>query len=277
MNNFRRSLEEIVQVVKIADTTLKKRLDEFKKTPSGELTVGDFRSVWLDAEVDPPAYTKGREKEEEERLAKESEEEPAKKRSSRKGKRKRLDSEEEDGRSSASVEPKPEPESEPDLLNTGILTGTTVTEPEKIPLFYPEPEDDMDSPIANDDVALPEMVPIEETASTAVAEEVSTYLNTEQGVQLTGALDEAEERRLAEIGVVDELTGLDEEELDRFILGEAEVKIKERVWVEMNREYLEALAGRPFPSFEHAVFAKRTGSSQRKGTNLRRKPRKVGK
>jgi transcription factor IIIB 90 kDa subunit len=30
MNNFRRSVEEIVQVVKIADTTLKKRLDEFK-------------------------------------------------------------------------------------------------------------------------------------------------------------------------------------------------------------------------------------------------------
>ena len=67
MNNFRRSVEEIVQVVKIADTTLKKRLDEFKATPSGSLTLADFRNVWLDEEMDPPAFTKGREREEAER------------------------------------------------------------------------------------------------------------------------------------------------------------------------------------------------------------------
>ena len=37
--------------------------------------------------------------------------------------------------------------------------------------------------------------------------------------------------------------GLDEDELDRFILTEEEVRVKERVWVEINRDYLEALAG----------------------------------
>ena len=41
----------------------------------------------------------------------------------------------------------------------------------------------------------------------------------------------------------DELLGLDEEELDRFILTDEEVRIKERVWVEMNKDYLEAIAG----------------------------------
>ena len=64
MNNFRRSVAEIVQVVKIADTTLKKRLEEFRRTPSGALTLADFRTVWLEDEMDPPAYTKGKEKEE---------------------------------------------------------------------------------------------------------------------------------------------------------------------------------------------------------------------
>ncbi|KAE9396443.1 cyclin-like protein [Gymnopus androsaceus JB14] len=73
MNHFRRSVEEIVQVVKIADTTLKKRLEEFKNTPSGALTLADFRTVWLEDEVDPPAYTKGREKEEADKLAAEQE------------------------------------------------------------------------------------------------------------------------------------------------------------------------------------------------------------
>jgi transcription factor IIIB subunit 2 len=62
MNNFRRSVEETVQVVKIADTTLRKRLDEFKKTPSGNLTLADFRTVWLEDEMDPPAFTKAKEK-----------------------------------------------------------------------------------------------------------------------------------------------------------------------------------------------------------------------
>ncbi|KAH8829500.1 BRF1-domain-containing protein, partial [Flagelloscypha sp. PMI_526] len=63
MNGFNRSVEEIVQIVKIADTTLKKRLDEFKNTPSGQLSVADFRNVWLDEECNPPAFLRAREAE----------------------------------------------------------------------------------------------------------------------------------------------------------------------------------------------------------------------
>lgn len=242
MNNFRRSVEEIVQVVKIADTTLKKRLDEFKNTPSGELTVGDFRSVWLEAEVDPPAFTKGREKEEEERLAREGGEEVVKKmkKKKRKGKRKREDSDEEE-LETLETELKlstPAPAIDPALLNAGILAGTS-TEPQ--PLFLPEPEDYPET--CDSTLVASSSMPIEDTVSTAVAEEVSTFLSTTQGTQLSEALDEAEQRRLAEIEVGDELTGLDEEELDRFLLTDEEVKVKERVWVEINRDYLEALAG----------------------------------
>ena len=58
MNNFRRSVQEIVQVVKIADTTLKKRLDEFKATASGNLSIQDFRTTWETTEENPPAFIK---------------------------------------------------------------------------------------------------------------------------------------------------------------------------------------------------------------------------
>lgn len=58
MNNFRRSIAEIVQVVKIGDTTLKKRIEEFKMLPSASLSVQDFRSVVLEQDVDPPAFRK---------------------------------------------------------------------------------------------------------------------------------------------------------------------------------------------------------------------------
>jgi transcription factor IIIB subunit 2 len=35
-------------------------LNEFKSTPSGQLSVRDFRAVWLESEADPPAFNKTR-------------------------------------------------------------------------------------------------------------------------------------------------------------------------------------------------------------------------
>ena len=42
----------------------------------------------------------------------------------------------------------------------------------------------------------------------------------------------------------DDLADLDEAELDSFILNEDEVKVKERVWMEFNKDYLEAALAR---------------------------------
>ncbi|KAF9013414.1 hypothetical protein BDQ17DRAFT_1343383 [Cyathus striatus] len=282
MNNFRRSVEEIVQVVKIADTTLKKRLDEFKATPSGSLTLADFRNVWLEEEMDPPAFTKGKEREDNARLSQleslengDGEEEEytekrkikvggtrGKKGKERKGKRRRGAESEEEGENPKDVSEPAEkselssrPAVDPSLLNKGILAGT------QEPLFGPD-GDDEEEDLSNIDPILLQPTAttsskdvtatltstqdtlVDETVSTVLAEEVSTFLENEQGSMLSEALTEAEERRRAQISVVDELMGLDEEELDRFILTDEEVKIKERVWVELNRDYLEALAAK---------------------------------
>lgn len=298
MNNFRRSVEEVVQVVKIADSTVRKRLEEFKGTRSGELTVADFRSVWLEEEMDPPAFIKGKEREEREReeaAAAAEEEQTADPNVGRKGKhkagkqkkkkkRKRGDDtdEEEDHRTpvaSASEDlerllPSARREAiDPALLNEGILEGAFDLDLDLPPLFYPDDPPSVPPPIDSNidpslqspshpftsersksqDQNLSSPSPshgltttedmIDETASTLIAEEVSNFLQNPQGAQLSSALDEAEERRLAQLTVGDDLMGLDEEELDRFILTEDEVKIKERVWVELNKDYLEAIAG----------------------------------
>lgn len=63
MNNFRRSKAEIVQVAKIAEETVQRRLDEFGSTSAGTLTVSDFRSTQIESEADPPSFMKHREKE----------------------------------------------------------------------------------------------------------------------------------------------------------------------------------------------------------------------
>ncbi|KDQ26849.1 hypothetical protein PLEOSDRAFT_1043194, partial [Pleurotus ostreatus PC15] len=241
MNNFRRSIEEIVQVVKIADTTLKKRLDEFKRTPSGALTLADFRNVWLDEEMDPPAFTKAKELEEAMRLAELEEQAQADgegdsgaaesitkgKGKKRKRKRKRVDDEDEE--------------------DANVNAGN------KTPLFLP--------------LDLPD---VDEVVNAALAEEVSSILANPQSSSLTEALEEREERRLAQAAVVDELLGLDESELDDFILTPDEVRIKERVWVELNRDYLEALAGEQLESGGTSKSRKVRTSQRRRKTN---KPR----
>lgn len=57
MNNFRRSVREVVYVAKIADMTLTKRVEEFRRTKSAALTVDQFRQygVRLKHQHDPPA------------------------------------------------------------------------------------------------------------------------------------------------------------------------------------------------------------------------------
>ena len=63
MNTLRPSVQEIVQVVKIADYTVRvrKRVGEFWRAGLADLSVGDFRSVWFDDEGMSPALARDRE------------------------------------------------------------------------------------------------------------------------------------------------------------------------------------------------------------------------
>lgn len=51
-----------MQVVKISDVTLRRRLDEFKNSGSGNLTLEEFKTMWLETYEDPPAFKRSREK-----------------------------------------------------------------------------------------------------------------------------------------------------------------------------------------------------------------------
>lgn len=56
MNNYRRSVREMVYIVKVTEATISKRLDEFKVTESSGLTVEEFRTIDLERACDPPAF-----------------------------------------------------------------------------------------------------------------------------------------------------------------------------------------------------------------------------
>ncbi|TVY48195.1 Transcription factor IIIB 70 kDa subunit [Lachnellula occidentalis] len=57
MNNYRRSITEVVYIVKVTTHTIQKRLDEFKMTPSSALTVDEFlNNEFLESSHDPPSF-----------------------------------------------------------------------------------------------------------------------------------------------------------------------------------------------------------------------------
>lgn len=60
MNGFRRTTREMIYVVKVADITIQKRLQEFNQTESAQLSVRDFRTIWLEKRADPPSFAKNR-------------------------------------------------------------------------------------------------------------------------------------------------------------------------------------------------------------------------
>lgn len=278
MNNFRRSIEEIVQVVKIADVTLRKRLAEFKETASGSLTVADFRSIWLEETQDPPAYTQGIKREEKARATKSRKlrDDSVASEASSVGGGARAFRELADREATAEAE-----EGQDETAGEGGREGGCAEEPEGQMAPPPVPSakalgkrkraggesaggwsrtarsssqpagSDEDEQGAGQDPA-DEVLEGEghEQYDDAMRDEMSTYLGSHVGASLAHELDQQDAKRLAKVSQTppfqlddnDRLDDLDEDELDAFILTPAEVEVKKRLWMEANKEYLRELA-----------------------------------
>ncbi|KAL1116072.1 hypothetical protein AAG570_005567 [Ranatra chinensis] len=65
LHGYSRTVEDIIKVVQIHKSTLKKRLVEFGETPSSSLTLQEFMTVDLEEEQDPPSYKLARAKDRE--------------------------------------------------------------------------------------------------------------------------------------------------------------------------------------------------------------------
>ncbi|KAM0752536.1 BRF1-domain-containing protein [Meredithblackwellia eburnea MCA 4105] len=248
MNNFRRSVTEIVQVVKIADVTLRKRLEEFKETASGALTVSDFRTLWLEEAADPPAFAQRQKKD------------SAK---SKKGKGKAKEKGEEgDGEDNEEEEDDMSDLDEsvvgdeggqkefaelaargsspgPATLGKRRRKGDEEEEEEEEESDEEEEEEDTGpNPILTDNAELDDMIQAE----------MGKTLESEAGKQITAEMDKKLQAHMimtasmTNLNTSDRLDDLDEDELDEFILNDEEVEAKSRLWMEYNREYLQNLA-----------------------------------
>ncbi len=71
LHSFHRTVPDVIKVVKVHESTLRKRLSEFGETPASQLTLDEFMSVDLDAmteEQDPPSFKAARRKDREQAL-----------------------------------------------------------------------------------------------------------------------------------------------------------------------------------------------------------------
>ncbi|KAF9937743.1 transcription factor TFIIIB subunit brf1 [Mortierella alpina] len=237
MHHYRRSQQEIIQVVKIGESTLRKRLDEFAATSSGQLKVAEFREIWLEDAADPPAFSKSKKRRHLELGEDEEAEEEINQEILRRGERthkinlqgvKESDDELEEGHI----------ETETTTGGTVITSAATskasqVTDAKKKDDTEPADKDDTEDAEDEEEAAQEEEEGDDEEMEDEMEAAMGNPLIREEEARLD-AEDEA--RKLIPF---EDLDDVDDDEIEGVLLNDEEVKIKTQIWMELNRDYLE--------------------------------------
>ncbi|XP_078130686.1 transcription factor IIIB 90 kDa subunit [Sander vitreus] len=268
MHKFRRTVKDVISVVKVCQTTLRKRLTEFEDTPTSQLTIDEFMKVDLEQECDPPSFTAAQHKVKmqqlEHELARkldevegeiscykdEIETELEKSRPKLRGiyaaYAKEIDPEGVEVASSPS-EPEAAPEGEEDELRAAAdhLTQNflcqVIQEEEgrgqkmqvglEMEGAGPEREEaglDMDG-----------VGPQRQTAPLAdILGKLPAAASLQQTFQTFSETGEKPDDEESESGELD-LMGIDDHEIEKYILNEREVEVKTELWMKQNEEYLK--------------------------------------
>ncbi|XP_049987897.1 transcription factor IIIB 90 kDa subunit isoform X2 [Alexandromys fortis] len=242
MHDFRRTVKEVISVVKVCESTLRKRLTEFEDTPTSQLTIDEFMKIDLEEECDPPSYTAGqrklRMKQLEQVLSKKLEEvegeissyqdaieiELENSRPKAKGALANLskDGSGEDATSS--------PFCEEDTEDEELEAAASHMNKD----FYRELLGDDDSSEAaqgpdggSRPLALESLLgPLPTAASLGISDSIRECISSPSGDPNTSGDGELD------------LSGIDDLEIDRYILNESEARVKAELWMRENAEYL---------------------------------------
>ncbi|XP_031213642.1 transcription factor IIIB 90 kDa subunit isoform X1 [Mastomys coucha] len=243
MHDFRRTVKEVISVVKVCESTLRKRLTEFEDTPTSQLTIDEFMKIDLEEECDPPSYTAGqrklRMKQLEQVLSKKLEE---------------VEGEISSYQDAIEIElENSRPKAKGALANLskdGSGEDTTSspfceedTEDEELEAaashmnkdFYRELLGDNGGSEAAEDpdggsrpLALESLLgPLPTAASLGISDSIRECISSPSGDPKDSSGD----------GELD-LSGIDDLEIDRYILNESEARVKAELWMRENAEYL---------------------------------------
>jgi transcription factor IIIB subunit 2 len=279
MNNFRRTVREVVYVVKVTEITINQRLNEFGSTESGDLTVDQFRSVQLENAHDPPSFTQAREGKKPKRGRKRkaaetaaeieedlSDESPSNA-SPQSARKKRTDS---DGFAI------PDPPVDPALATLSAPVAVGQVQGEAVERVTPEPiiEDTIKSKQGkmkgtvkrlNTPTPTPQQIASEE----ALEDEMNELLS--KGSTLIESAMNPVQVPLQPKKPVSDSTEIDVTEFDsdpevaNCLLSPAEVDMKERIWVHENRDYLRTQQAKALKlALSEATASPKPGTKPRK-------------
>ncbi|KAI8073046.1 hypothetical protein BC940DRAFT_250460 [Gongronella butleri] len=251
INGFKRSVREMIYVVRVGDQTIQKRLREFGDTESAKLSVKDFRDIWLETECDPPAFLRNRH--DNDRIKEEVVHDQA---ASSTVSSPSIQSIQNAVAADAAAVAAAQSVSAP---VSPTLEGSTLVEPntqlQTQDLDATQVERDADGqPIA----AKSEMIAAKSETIAATLSQKELDAETEKlelemedfmqdAIKASEAL--AEEREDAEDGQVPpmeelSLSDVDDPEIEAMILTPDEVEIKSLVWYNANKDYLEEMAAK---------------------------------
>lgn len=210
LHEFNRTTFDIIKIVKVHESTLRKRLIEFGDTPSSALTLEEFMTVDLEEEQDPPSFKAARKKDKE-RLQKLMDEEAESITDLQQEIEKELITNRQSGKRSRYDEPKAQEQNDE---NRFIAEST-----QSVIKQILSNEEDIDDPSAREDVQLgPNIASMGLVSS--LEEVVTDNVNPDDEINLT-------------------FDDIDDAELDSYIMNEDEFENKNGLWHQLNKDYLE--------------------------------------
>lgn len=265
LHEFSRSINDVIKVVKVHESTLRKRLNEFGETPASQLTLEEFMTVDLDAmteEQDPPSFKAARKKDRE-RLTRLEQEENLEKEMSKLEKLIEKELDERKGKMKgfyAKLARDPDsPSSEGTPTSSPLSSDTDEnSEDNETARFIGEETMGIISQCLDGKVNVemtsqeqldtllmppPSGTPVRHSTSPSrsvnspgmgLRNSVEDYLVQSPQTPSTSDEKEGEGEEDEEL----DLTGIDEDEIDSYIMSANEIQQKTKLWLKLNAEYL---------------------------------------
>ncbi|KAI9320862.1 hypothetical protein BX666DRAFT_1851284 [Dichotomocladium elegans] len=273
INGFRRTTREVIYVVKVAEITIHTRLKEFRETESANLSVRDFKTMWLEKEADPPAFVKARKEQTEKEKRRGHETEDAGREEAGERNDKEDDETQVPRRMPAVIAASPSAESP--------MTTTAHSPPASDAV--PTQSEDTQTTLIADTHNTNSDVQVTDTQVTAVnpelaeqveelEQEVQEWMKSDDFIKSSEQFEKeaiAAEAMLQKTEEIEEvsLSDVDDEEIEAMILSPEEVKVKSIIWYNENKEYLEELRVRT----EKAEMDRKNGIISKRGKHNKKR------
>ncbi len=312
MHGYNRSVYDVIKVVKVHESTLRKRLNEFGETPASQLTLDEFMNIDLDAmteEQDPPSFKAARKRDKERLLQLETEADldtemtelevkiedaldEMRAKMHKRGPYAKLFREaaeaKRDGRNESNndIEPEQEKDAESEqaeqfiaeeilgdineIVNaTSDCADKSPGSPSKKSRNHDGSGNNLDSLLMPPPGGTPNRQASSQLPGLGLKDSIQDYLVPSTSAEKLD-LSEKENNGVDESDDLD-LTGIDDDEIDGYIMTSKEIEFKTKMWLKVNAEYLK----------EQAEKAERerleAEEAEREGREIKKKPKKSKK